>query len=63
MLVRFHFTPAGWFWYVAEEQAGPFAMTRRFSTSGNFNASSTFRRRSSFKIRPPQQQPTRRAGR
>jgi hypothetical protein len=25
MLVRFHFTPAGWFWYVAEEQVGPFA--------------------------------------
>jgi hypothetical protein len=25
MLVRFHFTPAGWFWYVADEQAGPFA--------------------------------------
>ena len=26
MLVRFHFTPAGWFWYVADEQAGPFAI-------------------------------------
>jgi hypothetical protein len=25
MLVWFHFTPAGWFWYVADEQAGPFA--------------------------------------
>jgi hypothetical protein len=25
MLVRFHFTPGGWFWYVADEHAGPFA--------------------------------------
>jgi hypothetical protein len=25
MLVRLLFTPAGWFWYVADEQAGPFA--------------------------------------
>jgi hypothetical protein len=25
MLVGFHFTPADWFWYVADEQAGPFA--------------------------------------
>jgi hypothetical protein len=24
MLVRFHLTPAGWFWYLADEQAGPF---------------------------------------
>jgi hypothetical protein len=25
MPVRFQVTPAGWFWYVADEQAGPFA--------------------------------------
>jgi hypothetical protein len=25
MLGRFHLTPAGWFWYLADEQAGPFA--------------------------------------
>ena len=25
MLVRFLFRPARWFWYVADEQAGPFA--------------------------------------
>jgi hypothetical protein len=25
MLVRFQLTPAGWFWYVADEQTGPFA--------------------------------------
>ena len=25
MLVRFDLTPAGWFWHLADEQAGPFA--------------------------------------
>jgi hypothetical protein len=42
MLVRFHFTPAGWFWYVAEEQVGlSQPTTRRLGTSADFIADST----------------------